>query len=323
MATVHVEGLTKDFGSTRVVDDVGFTASHGRITGLLGPNGSGKSTTLRMMLGLVLGDGSATVDGVELHRLPDRASRVGALLDDRGFHPRRSGRQHLRMLAAATHTSDRRVDAMLDRVGLTGAADRPVRTFSLGMRQRLGLASALLTDPEILLLDEPSNGLDPLGLAWLRRALAELAGNGVTVVIASHFLAEVHEIIDDVVVIDHGRVVVESPVGDFVRRFASEEVVVSTDDLAALAGALRRSGAEVDAYRAHLRVTGLPRDQVGRIAHDLGAVVTELSATTTTLEAAYVLACHGPQHTMDREAPRGTAAPVLSAMTSAMTSVGR
>jgi ABC-2 type transport system ATP-binding protein len=206
---LDVRGLTKEFGPVTAVREVSFTAPAGQVTGLLGPNGSGKTTTLRVALGLVRPSaGAALIGGVPYHSLRWPRRTVGAMLEATGFHPGRRARDHLRVLAAAGGVPDRRVDEVLGQVGLTEAAGRQarrVRGFSLGMRQRLGLAAALLGDPRVLLLDEPANGLDPAGIAWLRGLLRELAGQGRTVVVASHVLGEVAQTADHVVIISAGR----------------------------------------------------------------------------------------------------------------------
>jgi ABC-2 type transport system ATP-binding protein len=207
MAEIEVRGLTKAFGQTNVVRDVSFTAPAGKVTGLLGPNGSGKTTTLRVVLGLVRASaGEALIGGVPYPRLARPRRSVGALLEVNGFHPGRRARDHLRVLAAADGIPDRRVDEVLDQVELSPSADRRVRGFSLGMRQRLGLAAALLGDPRVLVLDEPANGLDPAGIAWLRATLRGLAGEGRTVVVASHVLGEITRTADHVVIISAGQV---------------------------------------------------------------------------------------------------------------------
>ena len=203
---LEVRALTKEFGVVTAVRDVSFTAPAGMVTGLLGPNGSGKTTTLRAALGLVRPSaGTALIGGVPYRRLERPRRTVGALLEATGFHPGRRARDHLRVLAAATGLPDRRVDEVLDQVGLASSAGRRVRGFSLGMRQRLGLAAALLGEPELLLLDEPANGLDPAGVAWLRGLLRDLAGQGRGVVVASHGLAEVAQTADHVVILSGGR----------------------------------------------------------------------------------------------------------------------
>jgi ABC-2 type transport system ATP-binding protein len=205
MAEIEVRGLTKTFGTVTAVRDVSFTAPAGRVTGFLGPNGSGKTTTLRAALGLILPTaGEALIGGVPYRRLAQPRRHVGALLEAAGFHPGRRARSHLAVLAASCGVPRRRVDEVLDLVDLGSAANRRVRGFSLGMRQRLGLAAALLGDPQVLLLDEPANGLDPAGIAWLRRLLRTLADEGRTVVVASHVLSEVAQTADHVVIVNAG-----------------------------------------------------------------------------------------------------------------------
>ena len=214
-AGVEVRGLTKTFGRVTAVDEISFTAPAGRVTGFLGPNGSGKTTTLRMVLGLVRPDaGEALIGGVRYDRLDQPRRCVGALLEATGFHPGRRARDHLRVLASAAQIPDRRVDEVLDQVDLTSAARRRVREFSLGMRQRLGLAAALLGDPRVLLLDEPANGLDPAGIAWLRGLLRGLADEGRTVLVASHVLSEVAQTADHVVIVSEGQLRFAGPLGD-------------------------------------------------------------------------------------------------------------
>jgi ABC-2 type transport system ATP-binding protein len=205
VAKIEVRGLTKTFGRVTAVRDVSFTAPAGMITGLLGPNGSGKTTTLRIALGLVRATaGDALIDGQRYASLQRPRRIVGAMLESTGFHPGRRARDHLRVLAAADEIPDRRVDEVLDLAGLTDAASRPVRQFSLGMRQRLGLAAAMLGDPQVLVLDEPANGLDPDGTAWLRSTLRDLARQGRTIVVASHVLGDVARTVDHVVILRAG-----------------------------------------------------------------------------------------------------------------------
>jgi ABC-2 type transport system ATP-binding protein len=206
MTDVVARGLTKTFGRVTAVRDMSFTAPAGTITGFLGPNGSGKTTTLRMALGLVQPTGGGVLIGrVPYARLAHPRRQVGALLEATGFHPGRRARDHLRVLAAAERIPDRRVDEVLGQVDLAGAAGRRVRGFSLGMRQRLGIAAALLGDPEVLLLDEPVNGLDPAGIAWLRGLLRGLAAEGRTVVLASHLLGEIAQTADHVLIVSAGQ----------------------------------------------------------------------------------------------------------------------
>ena len=206
MTDVTARGLTKAFGPVTAVRDMSFTAPAGKITGFLGPNGSGKTTTLRMALGLIQPTGgTALIGGVPYGQLAHPRRQVGALLEATGFHPGRRARDHLRVLAAPEQIPDRRVDEVLAQVDLAGAASRRVRGFSLGMRQRLGIAAALLGDPEVLLLDEPVNGLDPAGIAWLRGLLRRLAAEGRTIVLASHLLSEIAQTADHVLIVSAGQ----------------------------------------------------------------------------------------------------------------------
>jgi ABC-2 type transport system ATP-binding protein len=206
MADVSIRELTKHFGPVRAVQDLTFEVPAGRITGFLGPNGAGKTTTLRMTLGLVRPTaGVALIDGTPYADLPNPRRVVGAVLEATGFHPGRRGRDHLRVLAQQAGVADTRVDEVLELVELTAAADRRVGGYSLGMRQRLGLASALLGDPTVLILDEPANGLDPAGIAWLRKLLRELAAHGRAILVSSHVLSEVSQTVDQVVILHEGR----------------------------------------------------------------------------------------------------------------------
>jgi ABC-2 type transport system ATP-binding protein len=206
MPDIAIRSLTKRFGRVHAVEGLTFDVPAGRVTGFLGPNGAGKTTTLRMMLGLVRPTaGEALIGGRRYEKLPQPRSTVGAVMEAIGFHPGRSGRDHLRVLAQVSGTPESRVAEVLDVVGLTAAAERRVKGYSLGMRQRLGLAAALLGDPQVLLLDEPANGLDPKGMAWLRDLLRGRAAEGRTVLISSHVLSEVAQTVDQVVIISDGR----------------------------------------------------------------------------------------------------------------------
>lgn len=225
MAIIEASGLTKRFGPVLAVDRLSFSVEPGRVVGFLGPNGAGKTTTLRMLLGLVRPDaGSATIDGRRYQDLPKPAQVVGAMLEAESFHPGRTARSHLRLRALATHTDPARIDDVLEVVGLTWAAGRRVGGFSLGMRQRLGLATALLGDPEALILDEPANGLDPEGVRWLRDLLRGMAADGAAVLVSSHILAEVAQTADDVVILDHGRLVRAAPMAELTATAALEDV---------------------------------------------------------------------------------------------------
>jgi ABC-2 type transport system ATP-binding protein len=210
-----VQGLVKRYGPVTAVDDLSFEVRQGTITGFLGPNGAGKTTTLRMLLGLVTPDaGTATINGRPYGELPEPLHQAGAVLEASSFHPGRTARSHLRIQALAADVDTSRIDDVLDLVGLTNAAGRRIGGFSLGMRQRLGLATALLADPEVLILDEPANGLDPEGIRWLRGLLRGFAAEGGTVLVSSHLLAEVAQTIDSAVIIDRGRLVGQGTVAE-------------------------------------------------------------------------------------------------------------
>jgi ABC-2 type transport system ATP-binding protein len=215
MAIIQVQGLTKRYGPVTAVNNLSFEVQSGTITGFLGPNGAGKTTTLRMLLDLVAPDaGSATINGHRYTELPEPLHQVGAVLEASSFHPGRTARAHLRIQALAADVDPSRVEDVLNLVGLADAAGRRVGGFSLGMRQRLGLATALLADPEVLILDEPANGLDPEGIRWLRALLRGFAAEGGTVLVSSHMLAEVAQTIDSVVIADHGRLVAQGSVAE-------------------------------------------------------------------------------------------------------------
>jgi ABC-2 type transport system ATP-binding protein len=220
------QGLTKRYGELAAVDEVSFSLPAGTVTGYLGPNGAGKTTTLRMLLGLAEPTaGEALVFGRRYRELEQPIRKVGAVLESNDFHPARSGRDHLRMLALAAGLPLRRVEEVLELVELGAAAKRRVRTYSLGMRQRLGLAAALLGDPQLLILDEPANGLDPAGVRWLRTFLQQFAGEGRTVLVSSHLLAEVAQTVDHVVIIDHGRLLARGRLDELTSNGQSLEDV--------------------------------------------------------------------------------------------------
>jgi ABC-2 type transport system ATP-binding protein len=284
-AVVEAESLTKHFGEVSAVTGLSFALKAGTITGFLGPNGAGKTTTLRMVLGLATPTtGRALVFDKPYAELPRPALRIGAVLEATDFHPGRSGRDHLRMLACAVGVSDSRADEVLRLVELEGAAGRRVKGYSLGMRQRLGLAAALLGDPELLILDEPANGLDPEGVRWLRDFLRSLASEGRTVLVSSHVLAEVAQTVDQVLIISRGRLVVESPLAELTAR-AGGAVRVRSADPQQLATALRGENLQVTAGIDHtLLVNGASSDRVGEIAFAAGVPVHELATDGGSLE---------------------------------------
>jgi ABC-2 type transport system ATP-binding protein len=285
-ATVVASGLTKRFGSVAAVDDLSFRVREGAVTGFLGPNGAGKTTTLRMVLGLARPtSGSATVLGVPFTQLPDPGGTVGANLESCGAHPGRSGRNHLRSIAIFAGLRASRVDEVLRLVELTTAADRRVGGYSTGMRQRLGLATALLGDPSVLILDEPANGLDPQGIRWLRDFLRGAAAEGRTVLVSSHVLAEVEPTVDDVVVIHRGRLVKEGPVASLTT---GRGVRVRSPQTVELLAALERDGGTVAQHAdGLLNVRGMTAAEVGDSAWRAGLAVHELADDTATLEEVF------------------------------------
>jgi len=291
---IEVSGLTKRYGKTLAVADLSFRVEPASITGFLGPNGAGKSTTLRAILGLVRPDaGTARVFG-EAYRALDRPlERVGAVLEASDVHPGRSGRNHLRVLACVAGIPRTRVEEVLALVELTGAADRRAKGYSLGMRQRLGLASALLGDPEALVLDEPANGLDPQGIRWLRDFLRSLAAEGRTVLVSSHVLAEVAQTVDRVVIIDKGRLVREATMAD-VETMASAASRVRSPEAERLLGLLVTAGLEARAASGDGELdVDAPTDRIGEIAAANGIVLHELSPARTSLEEVFLRLTEG------------------------------
>ncbi len=288
--TLLVESLTKRFGrSVTAVSELSFAVEPGRVTGFLGPNGSGKTTTLRCMLGLVRPTaGRALIDGRSYAELPDPMRIVGGALESSGFHPGRTGRNHLRVLAAAAALPESRVDEVLELVGLAAAGRRRVVEYSLGMRQRLALAAALIGEPGALLLDEPANGLDPEGIAWLRSFLRARAAEGATVLVSSHALAEVQQTVDDVVIINRGQLVHAGPLDELASR-QSQRVIVRSPDADALMAALAGAGAETEPRAdGSWLVVGLSAEQVGHAAQVGGHELHQLSPEPDALERLFL-----------------------------------
>ncbi len=225
MPVIEARGLTKRYGSKLAVDRVSFTVEAGQVVGFLGPNGAGKTTTLRMLLGLIRRDsGDATINGQQYAALRSPGRQVGVVFEATSFHPGRTARNHLRIQAMAAQVDPARIDVVLDLVDLTGAAAERVGKFSLGMRQRLGLAAALLGDPDVLILDEPANGLDPEGVRWLRDLIQGMAAEGTAVLVSSHILAEVAQTVESVIILNSGRLVTQSPIGALTAHGALEDV---------------------------------------------------------------------------------------------------
>lgn len=282
---IEVSGLSKHFGAFKAVDDLSFVVAPGRITGFLGPNGAGKTTTLRMLLGLIRPTtGTATIGGQTYAHLADPTGTVGAALEATGFHPGRSGRNHLRTIAAAAGIPEARVDQMLELTGIPAAADQRAGGYSMGMRQRLGLSAALLGDPDVLILDEPANGLDPEGIRWLRGFLRHLAGEGRTILVSSHMLSEVEQTIDDLMIIANGRLVTSGPMAEL---SGGQGCQIRTSDPDRLIGALRIADVTARGEDDHIVADTADLRLVGDVALRAGLPIWELREKRSDLEQLY------------------------------------
>ncbi|MFD4343752.1 ABC transporter ATP-binding protein [Streptomyces coelicoflavus] len=290
MTSIDVHSLTKEYGTRRAVDDLTCTVRPGRVTGFLGPNGAGKSTTMRLVLGLDRPtSGTATVGGRPYTALQEPLRHVGALLDAHAAHGSRTARDHLRVLAASNRVPARRIDEVLEETGIASVARRRVKTYSLGMRQRLGIAAALLGDPGVVMLDEPSNGLDPEGIIWIRELLRRLAAEGRTVLVSSHLMNETASFADHLVVLGRGRLLADTPMREFIDARVRPRVRVRTPDATALRAALARHGHDaVEHEDGYWTVHDARVDDVGRIVSGAGVPVLELTADEGTLEQAYL-----------------------------------
>jgi ABC-2 type transport system ATP-binding protein len=300
---IVVERLRKNFGSTLAVDDLNFAVRAGSVTGFLGPNGAGKTTTLRILLGLVSATvGRATIDGQDYRTLDHPTRKVGAVLEGANFHPGRSARNHLRVVASAGRLDRNRIGELLELVGLTAFADKRVGGYSLGMRQRLGIAASLLGDPEVLILDEPANGLDPEGIRWLRKFLRSLAAEGRTVLVSSHVLSEMSQTVDDVIVIGRGRLIAHAPLEELTGS-TTGAVRVRTPDadrLEALLWAAGKTPQRIDPQL--LLVTDAASPEIGELSARENIVLHELVSEALSLEDVFLqmtasaeLAPHGPE----------------------------
>ena len=288
---IVVDGLTKVYPKVRAVDGLSFTVRPGRVTGFLGPNGSGKTTTLRMILNLVTPtQGGATIGGARYADLAEPLSAVGAVLEASSAHKGRTGRNHLRVVCAAAGYPVRRADEVLDIVGLTPAAKRKFRGYSMGMRQRLGIASAMIGDPQVLILDEPANGLDPEGIRWMREFLRAFASQGRTVFVSSHLLSEMEQLADDVIIIANGKMIANGKINEIVDGGAhAGPVRVRTPHVDALTAELLRAGAVVNANGSGaLEVRGVDAAAVGRAALAAQAELHELVTERPDLEQVFL-----------------------------------
>lgn len=286
---IEVQHLTKRYGEAVAVNDLSFTVQPGRVTGFLGPNGAGKSTTMRMILALDKPtSGEVSVNGRPYGEIRAPMQEIGALLDPRAFHPGRSAYNHLRWIAHAGGLPARRVDEVLESVGLSDVARRKAGGFSLGMAQRLGIATALLGDPPILLFDEPVNGLDPEGIRWIRSLLQQLASEGRTIFLSSHLMSEMEETADHIVVIGRGRLIADTSIADFTQRSESGHVRVVSPRVADLTPLLKQAGATVEHAGHGITVTGMEANWIGRVAAEQGIELHELTPQRASLEAAFM-----------------------------------
>ncbi|MFI6644127.1 ABC transporter ATP-binding protein [Streptomyces sp. NPDC050504] len=290
MTSIHVQDLTKDYGAKRAVDGLTLTVRPGRVTGFLGPNGAGKSTTMRLALGLDRPtSGTATIGGLPYRELAEPLRTVGALLDAQAAHGSRTARDHLLALAVSNRLPARRVDEVLEEAGIAGVARKRIKTFSLGMRQRLGIAAALLGDPEVVLLDEPSNGLDPEGIIWIRELLKRLAGEGRTVLVSSHLMNETASFADHLVVLGRGRLLADTPLKEFLDGRSRPRVRLRTTEPGRLCAALLRKGYEArQGDDGRWTVDGARAEEIGALAAREGVPLVELTDEQATLEQAYL-----------------------------------
>ena len=306
---MEARGLTKRFGSVVAVDNLSFSVEPGKVTGFLGPNGAGKTTTLRMMVGLVSpSSGQALVNGMPYRRLPRPTATVGAVLEASGFHPARTARSHLRAIATMAGVSFTRVDEVLALVGLEADGGRKVGGFSMGMRQRLELARALLGDPDILILDEPSNGLDPQGIAWMRGFLRWYAAEGRVVLMSSHLLAEAAQTVDEVIILASGRLAGRGPLRELLQG-AAKSVRVRTPDASRLIGALQAAGITTHGEGPDTVVaTNTTPEVVGPVMAQTGVVVYEMTSSSESLEELFFQMTEGSE-LGSMTAPHAAAAP--------------
>ena len=287
---ITAQSLHKRYGDKVAVNDLSFEIRPGVVTGFLGPNGAGKSTTMRLMLDLDNGAGETLFDGRKFGTIRHPMREIGAVLEAKSFHPTRTARNHLRMLAAGSAIPKSRADEVLEFVGLSEVKNKKPKSFSLGMAQRLGLAQALLGDPSTLILDEPANGLDPHGIHWLRDVLKSLAAQGRTIFVSSHLLSEMSLMADELVVIGRGSMIYNGDVDGFVREFTQSTVLVRTPSGTQFAETLRGMGATVKPAEAGVLVSGLDATSIGERAHQDGVILHELATQTASLEAAFISA---------------------------------
>jgi ABC-2 type transport system ATP-binding protein len=285
---ITTKSLSKRYGKRLAVDNISFKVESGKVTGFLGPNGAGKSTTMRLMLGLDSGGGTTTFDGKALHTYAQPSKVAGILLEAKAFHPTRTARNHLRILATEGNIQLKRVDEVLDIVGLTSEAKRKPGKFSLGMSQRLGIAAALLGEPRNLLLDEPANGLDPEGIVWLREFLKSYAGAGNSVFVSSHLLSEMSQMADNVIVIGRGKLIADTSVDKLISNSTHAGVFVRTNELAHLEKVLIERQLSFEKSEGGLKLIGVKTDEIGKLAFDAKIPVLELAKHNASLEEVFL-----------------------------------
>ena len=285
---VQAQGLAKSFGSKQAVDDLSFTLKPGAVTGFLGPNGSGKSTTLRLMMGLDHGVGQTLFDGKPLNKYKEVTKVVGTHLDAKLFHPNRTAYDHLKMLACESGTSKKRVDEVLELMGLQEVARKRPKGFSLGMAQRLGLAGAVLAEPQVLFLDEPANGLDPATIHWLRDFIKKYAEQDRTVLVSSHLLSEMELMADDLIVIAKGKLIANESMETFIKKNSGSRIIVRVDKTESLLKVLQAKGFSANQDGATIQVSSDDTDTIGHIAFENGIRVLELSENRDSLETTFL-----------------------------------
>jgi ABC-2 type transport system ATP-binding protein len=292
---IKVEHLQKHYRKKVAVNDISFTVQTGKVTGFLGPNGAGKSTTMRLMLGLDSGEGKTTYDGKPLHAYNRPAQVVGILLEAKAFHPTRLAARHLSVLATAGNIPHQRVAEVLDIVGLSEVAKKRPGKFSLGMAQRLGIAAAILGKPKYLILDEPANGLDPEGIAWLRQFLKDYADEGNAVFVSSHLLSEMSQMADNVVVIGKGKLIADTSIQELISGSAHSNVFVRADKLTRLEGLLKQESLDYEREAGGFKVNGASTDKLGKLAFESGIPILELANRNASLEEAFLELTEGSE----------------------------
>jgi ABC-2 type transport system ATP-binding protein len=302
---IKAVGLTKKYKKKLAVDKLSLEVVPGKVTGFLGPNGAGKSTTMRLMLGLDNGKGTTTYDGKPLNSYDNPAQLVGILLEAKAFHPTRTAYRHLKVLAAASNIPLERIDEVLETVGLKSEAKKVPGKFSLGMAQRLGIAAAILGKPKYLILDEPANGLDPEGIAWLRKFIKDYAKEGNGVFISSHLLDEIAQMADNVVVIGKGKLITSTTVSELVTGSAHTKVFVRSSQQAKLQAALKKAGIASQGEAGGLTISGHQTDDIGKLAHEAGVPILELTNQHASLEEAFLELTAGSQEFQASQPKKG------------------